>query len=153
MNGRPDALPMTRLHDWQPRLAALIALRLGARFVWGQNDCCLFACDAVLAVTGHDAGADLRGTYATAAGAARVLQRVGGVAGVAIQRAGPVVPVALAQPGDVGVCKQDNGHPALAVYGGTVWHAPGPLGLTAHHASKITRAWRCTSPTEGRSNA
>lgn len=148
----PTNLPTTRLHDWQPRLAALIAQRMAARFVWGENDCCLFACDAVLAITGHDPGADLRGTYATAAGAARVLQRVGGVAGVATQRAGPGVPVALAQPGDIGLCTQDNDHPALAVYGGSVWHAPGSLGLVAHNASNITRAWRCLICTEGRNN-
>lgn len=141
-------LPTRRLAYWQVHLAALIATRLQAPFAWGENDCCLFAADAVLAVTGHDPAADLRGTYATAEQAAQVLRRVGGVAGVAISRAGPVVPVALAQPGDIGLLTQGVDHPALAVYGGTVWHAPGAAGLQSHLPAAVSRAWRCTAGDE-----
>lgn len=144
------ALPTQRLPDWQLRLAELMHSRLQAPFEWGANDCCLFAADAVLACTGHDPAADLRGTYATAVQASSVLHRAGGVAGVAINRAGPVVPVALAQPGDVGLLTIGTPHPALAVYGGTAWHAPGAEGLQTHPAQHITRAWRCTAQQGGR---
>lgn len=138
-------LPTRRLPDWQVRLAALITARLQAPFAWGRMDCCLFAADAIQACTGHDPAADLRGTYATAEQAAQVLHRAGGVAGAAIKRAGPVVPVALAQPGDIGLLTRGVDHPALAVYGGTVWHAPGAAGLQSHAAAAVTRAWRCTA--------
>ena len=141
-------LPTQRLPDWQTRLAALMASRRTTPFAWGGQDCCLFAADAVLAVTGHDPAADLRGTYTTATDALRVLNKAGGVAGVAIKRAGPVVAVALAQPGDIGLLKLDVPNPlaatALAVYGGSCWHAPGEHGLTSYPESAIVRAWRCT---------
>jgi len=139
------ALPTLRLRDWPERLAALFAARAAQPFVWGEFDCCLFAADAVLAVTGHDPAADLRGTYTTAAGATRVLERFGGVAGVAIARAGRVVPVAMAQPGDVGLSHFDAGRPALAVWGGSAWHVAGALGVVVVPTATVVRAWRCTA--------
>lgn len=138
-------LPTQRLPDWQPRLAALFAARAAEPFTWGRFDCCLFAADAVQAVTGHDPAADLRGTYSTAAEAVRVLERVGGVAGVAIRRAGPVIPAQLAQAGDVGLSLLDPERPALAVWGGAAWHAAGTIGLATVPASAVVRAWRCTA--------
>lgn len=139
------SLPCQRLRDWQQRLAELMMQRRVALFQWGVHDCCLFAADAVLAVTGHDLAADLRGTYTSADEAARLLRRLGGVQGVAINRAGPVVPVAMAQAGDIGLCVQDPARPALAVYGGTAWHAPAEFELATHPAHDIARAWRCTA--------
>jgi hypothetical protein len=142
-------LPAQRVRDWPERLAALFAARERVPFTWGQHDCCLFAADAVLAVTGHDLAADLRGTYSTAAEAARVLAGLGGVAGIAIARAGRVVPTALAQPGDVGLSHHEPSRPALAVWGGTAWHAAAPVGVVALPADAVVRAWRCTvSPDE-----
>lgn len=138
-------LPAHRLPDWQPRLAALVAARLRAPFAWGVFDCCLFAADAVQAITGHDPAADLRGAYTTQGEAAAALGRLGGVAGVAASRAGPEVLPALAQPGDVGLLIAPGTMPALAIYGGTVWHAPSARGLASHPAEHITRAWRCTA--------
>ncbi len=138
-------LPTQRLRDWPERLAALFAAREAQPFEWGVHDCCLFAADAVLAVTGHDPAADLRGMYSTETGAARVLRRYGGVAGVAIAHAGRVVPVALAQPGDVGLSQHDPERPALAVWGGAAWHAAAPLGVVVVPAGAVVRAWRCTA--------
>lgn len=114
-------------------------------FAWGRHDCCLFAADAVRAVTGHDPAADLRGTYATAAEAAAALARAGGLVGLAIARAGRVVPTAAAQPGDVGLLEPGGGErPALAVCAGPHWLAPGRIGLVGHPAALVRRAWRCT---------
>jgi hypothetical protein len=138
-------LPTQRLRDWPERLAALFAAREAAPFEWGVHDCCLFVADAVLAVTGHDPAADLRGTYTTAAEAVRVLGQHGGVAGIAIARAGRVVPVALAQPGDVGLSYHDADRPALAVWGGAAWHAAAPVGVVALPPDAVVRAWRCTA--------
>lgn len=144
-----NALPARRLPDWQVRLAELFAARAGKPFAWGAFDCCMFAADAVLAVTGHDPAADLRGAYATEAEARAVLARLGGVAGIAIRRAGPVVPTALAQPGDVGLSLLEADRPSLAVFGGAGWHAAGVLGLATVPARAVVRAWRCTSAVGG----
>lgn len=139
------ALPSRRLRDWQSRLAALVAQRWAMPFAWGVHDCCLFAADAVLAVTGHDPAADLRGTYRTAAEAVVALARAGGLAGLAIERAGRVVPAEAAQAGDIGLLEPGRGAlPALAVCAGTHWLAPGRHGLVAHPAHHVRRAWRCT---------
>ena len=58
-------------------LNALIDSRRGAPFEWGANDCCLFGCDAVLDMTGHDFAADFRGKYDSALGAERLLHQHG----------------------------------------------------------------------------
>lgn len=140
-----SGLPSQRLRDWPERLAALFAARAAQPFEWGVFDCCLFAADAVLAVTGHDPAADLRGTYSTEAGAARVLRRWGGVDGIAVARAGRVVAAGLAQPGDVGLSHHHPELPALAVWGGSAWHAAGPAGLVVVPPEAVVRAWRCTA--------
>jgi hypothetical protein len=46
---------------------------------WGQSDCCTFACDVFAALYGIDPMAGLRGTYGSAAGAARLIQSRGGM--------------------------------------------------------------------------
>src|SRR3569623_1931677 len=63
-------------------IAAMLALlgeRLRTPFAWGTHDCASFAFDAVRAVSGEDRFADLRGSYDTAAKAARILKRMGGL--------------------------------------------------------------------------
>ncbi|RWC28805.1 hypothetical protein [Mesorhizobium sp.] len=53
-------------------------IRLPHRWQWGLCDCTLFAADWVVAMTGKDPGADLRGTYFDAEGAEAILQAAGG---------------------------------------------------------------------------
>ncbi|MGL5116503.1 MAG: DUF6950 family protein [Beijerinckiaceae bacterium] len=67
---------MTRHEDWRARLASLVAARRAQAFVWGEADCCLWASDAVAAMTGRDIAAPLRG-YSTRFGALRALRRAG----------------------------------------------------------------------------
>ncbi|MBX3605377.1 MAG: hypothetical protein KF788_08900 [Piscinibacter sp.] len=131
-----------RVRDWQSRLQAIVCRRLQAPFAWGVNDCCLFAADCVLAVTGRDPAEDLRGAYADERGAARLLAAHGGVVELAIARLGPVVPAALAQPGDVGLVRFD-GRDTLAVCMGAHWMAPGEAGLATILPGQVLRAWRC----------
>lgn len=141
-------VPARRLRDWQPRLAALIAQRMQHPLVWGRHDCCLFAADAVLAVTGADVAVDLRGTYSTAEGADQLLQRLGGLAELCIERLGPVIRTALAAPGDVGIA-QVAGVRGLVVCGGAHWLAVGPHSLQPLPSDIVLRAWRCTRPAAG----
>ena len=50
-----------RYSDWPERLAKFIANTRQKPFVWGENDCCLFAMDCVEAITGHDLAEPYRG--------------------------------------------------------------------------------------------
>ena len=93
---------MHRHPDWDTRLAAYLeSIRLRA-FEWGGHDCCLFAAGAVLAMTGDDPMAEVRGRYSTAIGAARALTRIGAGSLAAtmdakFERVGPL----LAHRGDI----------------------------------------------------
>ena len=132
-----------RIRTWQSALDQCVSARLHARFQWGANDCCLFAADCVHAVTGEDPASDLRGTYSTELQAARVLQRLGGVAEIAFRRLGPVVRTEAAQVGDVGLTHLD-GRYALAVCLGGHWLQPGADGLVTILPAQVLRAWRVT---------
>lgn len=132
---------MTRLPDWQSRLQALVSARLCAPFAWGSNDCCLFACDAALALTGSDPAAKERGTYTTERGAARLLAKLGGVRGIGAARFGEEIAPALAQVGDIGVVMA-GGRESLAVCGGQHWTAPGEQGLEVLPIDAAVVAWR-----------
>lgn len=131
-----------RLHDWQLRLEALIDERLHRRFFYGQHDCCMWACDVVLAVTGRDPVADLRGTYATEEDAAAVMAAGGGLAEMACARFGPEVPPMAAAAGDVGLLETPEG-PALVACAGMTWLAATAFGVVNVPLEQVTRAWRC----------
>lgn len=137
-------VPVRRLPDWQTRLAELIAQRMRHPLAWGRHDCVMFAADAVLAVTGVDLAASLRGTYATAAQADQVLQQHGGLVELCVQRLGSVVRAVQAQPGDVGLAQVGDVR-GLVVCGGAHFLAVGPAGLVALQTSAVVRVWRCTA--------
>lgn len=73
---------ISRVSNWPTLLSQFIEDRRRVPFAWGSNDCCLFASDWVLKATGTDPACDLRGKYASALGAARVLKTKGGVRGI-----------------------------------------------------------------------
>lgn len=129
-----------RLRDWQSRLEALIAERDHAPFAWGTNDCCTFACDVILAMTGKDPAAGLR-DHRTASDAALTLSAHGGVLELADARLGERIRPALAQVGDVGLVDSPEG-PALAVLGGTQWLGPRGAGLARLPFDAARIAWR-----------
>jgi hypothetical protein len=129
-----------RLSDWQSRLGALFFDRAKTPFTWGANDCASFACDCVLAQTGHDPAEHLRG-YADAASAAHVLKDGGGLRRLADKRLGAKIPPALAQVGDVGLTAI-GGRPSLVVCGGERWYGPSDAGLVSIPAADVRAAWR-----------
>lgn len=140
-----------RFHDassvtLQPgRLAfdALVAARTEQSFAWGSQDCALFAADCVQALTGVDHAADLRGSYQTELGAAKLLAKLGGLAAVA-SRAGPEVPPLCAQAGDVGLLDCGD-RQSLGVCLGPHWVAAGASGVIALAFNAATQAWRPTN--------
>lgn len=136
----PASAPAVRLPDWPARLAAMVAAAHPRPFAWGVHDCCLWAADAVLATTGHDPAADLRGQYSTAGAGQRALQRLGGLRGVG-GRAGPVLASpGLAWDGDIGLVSTGQ-RPMLAVRVASVWLCTATHGLHALPAAAARWVW------------
>jgi hypothetical protein len=124
----------------QVRLNRLLADRMARPFAWGVQDCCIFAADCVQALTGVDPAADVRGTYADAAGALATLEAQGGITTVGA-RAGAPIPPLDARAGDVGVVRLDA-RDMLAVCVGALWLAPAAGGLAALPFTAAAQAWR-----------
>jgi hypothetical protein len=131
---------MTRLKDWPSRLAALVAAARARPFEWGTHDCCLWAADAVQALTGRDPAAKWRGTYSTEVGAFRVVLALGGLPVIAAL-GGTEIPTALAITGDVGLVRWPDGVVSLGVSGGAGrWLVVGDNGLETL-MDCASRAW------------
>lgn len=126
--------------DWQSRLAGLVAERMAAPFEWGRNDCCLFAADAVFAITGTDPAAALRGVYGDAATGARLLASLGGLSAVAASGCGEEIAPTQARVGDIVLGAIDR--ECLGVCTGATWHAPSAAGLACAPMASALRAWR-----------
>lgn len=71
-------MPLQRKEDWPARLDAHLRAAFWRPFSWGTHDCCLFACDAIEAMTGVDPAAPFRGRYKSKRGAYAALKRYGG---------------------------------------------------------------------------
>lgn len=129
-----------RLIDWQVRLSTLAQERSDRPFEWGANDCCLFAADAVLAMTGRDYAAGFRG-YNSAAGAMRHVEAEGGMQAIASRALGPPVLPGFAAVGDV-VLVNNAGRELLAICNGGTAISPGESGLTAHAMTEAVVCWK-----------
>lgn len=125
---------------WRTGFDALIQARFTAPFEWGSNDCCIFAADAVREITGIDHAADVRGSYRTERGAARVLAQLGGVAELAAKHCQECPPL-MARVGDVCLVMQGP-REALAVCVGAQLVAPASGGLCVMPINAALRAWR-----------
>lgn len=140
-----------RLHDWPTRLLAVIESARSVPFAWGGSDCCLFACDCILAMTGVDPAACFRGRYHTKSGARRSLKAYAGAGLEAVveritrERAMPEVPPRMAQRGDVLLITAPECPPerlALAICCGACIAAQGAAGLIFVPFARGLRAWR-----------
>lgn len=109
-----------------PALLALFGARLRTPFAWGPHDCASFAFDAVQAQTGEDRFL-YRGKYAAAAGAVRILKRIGGLEGLLDAQFERIAP-AHAHRGDLALVNMAEG-PTIMVVDGPYLVAPGPTGL------------------------
>jgi len=138
------ASALRRTQDWPELLAALIEARREAPFAWGEQDCCTLAADAVLAFTGVDPMAALRGSYASEAEAEAILAGQGGLAELAARQAAAVglgdCHPAFAQRGDVALVEHGNTL-AMGVVVGAAVAVPGPDGLLFLPPAAIQRAW------------
>lgn len=130
-----------RRPDWPERLDAAITRARHRPFAWGQQDCCLFAADCVLAITGQDPAAGFRCRYRSALGAGRLLTRLGGVPGLLDGLGFPAMPPAALRRGDLALTPTEAG-PALAVTLGRHLAVPGLQHLVFVPRHQAHLAWR-----------
>lgn len=137
-----------RLELWERRLADLVVAAQQRDFKYGTFDCCLWACDAVVALTGADPGATFRGLYSTEEEASAILEAYDGLDGLVEKIAAergflPMLP-SLAQRGDV-VLARITGRYTLGVCIGVDAAFPRqPSGLTylLMISPEVKKAWR-----------
>ena len=129
--------------DKYQALSKYLAERASVPFEWGANDCCIFAADWVLAATGRDYAADLRGTYSDPIRAGANLRKLGGPARIATDALGIALPhVATAQRGDV-ILFESGAGPALGICVGEKFAAIPPEGGVKYYAMRhAVTAWR-----------
>lgn len=143
---------LVRYEDWPTRLANFIEGRRYKPFDWGSNDCCLFACDAVLAITGDDLARWFRGTYDDKRGAFVALRKFasGGIFETAERQAVeysiPRVSLPFAKRGDVVVGRvilPDTLEltDSLGIVVGPFALFVGPDGLSASPTLSCKAAW------------
>ena len=132
---------MTARHpDWAECLALFLLARRAQPFAWGTNDCCMFAADAVQAMTGVDHAAEYRGQYSDAAGAARLLGA--GVEPFADRALGERIAWPLARRGDV-VLANIEGRRSLGICDGAYVVGPGDDALMYLPMADVAlAAWR-----------
>lgn len=135
---------MRRFEDWPIRLNAAIEAARGRPFVWGQHDCALFAFNIVRDLTGIDHAAAYRGTYSTALGAQRALQKRGqGTLRASVGAAlGGEIPAVKAQRGDVLLRIQPGRGETLGICMGADGAFVGGAGLVFVPVSDCLTAWR-----------
>jgi len=139
---------MQRFANWAARLEAFLNANASRPFVYGEFDCCLFVSDAVLAMTGIDPAAGLRG-YDSAKSARRVMRECCGARSVArfvacvAERCGMAeVSARYARRGDVVLVKRarDYSLALVALDGRSLVVAA--AGLARVPAELGVRAWR-----------
>lgn len=129
-----------RLRNWPGRLAELVDSARARPFEWGSHDCCLWAANAVQAITGEDPAAAWRGSYSTARGALETLDALGGLEGAGAMTGVPIE-VPMAAIGDVGLVAWPDGVQSLAVCSGHCWMCAGELGLVNLDLAAASHAW------------
>lgn len=135
---------LARFQDWPTRLSNAIVNRNDTRFEFGTHDCCISACDLILAMTGGDIAEGIRG-YVGASGVREVFKEYGGVEGVAetvCERFGfEEIDPAFAQRGDVCMCAVENGD-TMAIISDGKPIVPIKKGWGYADPKDIKRAWR-----------
>lgn len=127
-------------------------IRLPHRWQWGYTDCTLFAGDWVVAATGKDPGAELRGTYFDADAAAAILRASGGaerLVGAKLSALG-FHRVQAPHDGDIGMVVAMTGFDAAgarvkeipAIRFGPLWVVMSARGVMVKHLDWTGVAWR-----------
>lgn len=131
-----------RLQDWPERLHAYIAAVRRQPYHALRHNCAMFVRGALSAMTGHDPIATLGiALPQTASQMSDVLDRYGGVAGLADAYLGCRLPAALAARGDI-VLKHGDGGNTLGVCVGDHALFLTADGLQSRHLTECIASWR-----------
>ena len=145
-------MPLTRTLHWATQeLHAYLVAHNQDTFSWGTNDCCLFAANAIQAMTGVDIASDFRDKYTTELGAMKAIKDVSGGSSVEdaavycatkhglVEWSAPL----LAQRGDL-VLVQDADRLIAGVVHLNGKHviSIGEQGLKRLPLTSVTRAWK-----------
>ena len=145
-------MSLLRKDNWPELLAEFISNRMDKPFIWGENDCGLFACDAVLLMTGLDLAEKARGKYANSDAAAAITSKYDVIItsnleeyaeAVAESYLLPSVPILMARRGDIALYLSILG-PTLGIVAmnGKEVLIPGPEGLRGVPLASCKKAWR-----------
>jgi hypothetical protein len=134
-----------RISNWPRALADFVESRRATPFKWGEHDCCLFAADAVIAITGIDLASDFRGTYDSELSAMRIINAntdFETLIASHCERFGfGQIPVQFAGRGDLVIVEGLDRYWAGIALGGII-AGPGKIGLIMSPMSAAKRAWR-----------
>jgi len=133
---------MKRYSDWTTRLTQFIQSRKHTSFEWGENDCCLFAADAVIAIAGHDYAEQFRQQYTNEMGALRALKRAGytSIDEALTGLLGAPSPRLSVRRGDVVLIEHNGQDTAGIMFGDVV--VPGESQLETLSPLAIKKVWR-----------
>ncbi|PZO89012.1 MAG: hypothetical protein DI626_00230 [Micavibrio aeruginosavorus] len=133
-----------KLDNWPVAFAAALSHAENKPFIWGENDCCLFACNCIFATTGIDLARTFRG-YTTASEAAALIAGYGGlyqlVSAVCRKHDIPEILPRQARRGDPVLFEGGEG-PTLGICTGDKIAAPGRSRLATCGILKGINAWR-----------
>lgn len=130
-----------RKTGWSELLYDAIAVAGQREFSWGTHDCCLFAADVLLATTGTDFAAPVRG-YTTREEAEAIIARYGGMEAMITSLVGSdPVHVSRARRGDLVLANLENG-PTAGICIGRLSTFTLARGLTTRPTSTAMLAWR-----------
>jgi hypothetical protein len=142
---------MARKQSWPEDLHEYVDSRANTPFAWGSNDCCFFAADAALAMTGEDPAEEFRGKYADEDGAKAIIETITGgsttedaVAWVGLKRGWEELSnILMAQRGDLVLVEVGSSLAAGIVYlNGKDCLFVSTDGLHRLPLRKCKRAWR-----------
>jgi hypothetical protein len=124
-------------------MKAFIQTHKNKPFVWGENDCCLFAANAVLALTGNDLAAEFRGKYSTELGAARALKKHGysSIEMLLNAKLGESIAPLSAKNGDVALVENHLGQLAAGIVFRSGIYCVSPSGLRQLPLSSVISVW------------
>lgn len=130
---------MTRITGWAQALSESISNWQNRQFNWATSDCCQFAAEVVLAISGIDYR-DRFPKYESRDEAEKILNELGGIEALASSVLGERKHPSAAKRGDVVACDFGDGL-ALGICLGVESCAPGIKGLVYRKTLKSVAAW------------
>ena len=139
-----------RFENWPSILHSYLESRRATPFEYGAHDCCLFAADAIFAITGIDPAASFRNHYYSAFTATRRMREVcvsgslNQIAVITFSRCGfPVIHPYFAGRGDIMLIRQAPRADALAVVALDGWPViAADTGWRASDRQRAVTAWK-----------